>query len=176
MYILSDEAYSDFVYNQDRFISFGNLDVKKENSIIINSISKNFGISGWRLGYIITNEKLINQILKINQHLITCPPTMLEYYIEKHFDEIIQITKPQIEKLIEKRKQIINFMNKNDLKLNSEEFCTQLLQKYGVSVVPGIGYGDSCDNFIRISIGSENMKRVKTGLNFIRKLIKSTSF
>jgi aspartate aminotransferase/aminotransferase len=119
---------------------------------------------------------------------------MLEYYIEKHFDEIIQITKPQIEKLIEKRKQIINFMNKNDLKflpgettfyifasiadskLNSEEFCSQLLQKYGVSVVPGIGYGDSCDNFIRISIGSENMKRVKTGLNFIRKLIKSTSF
>ena len=194
LYILSDEAYSDFVYNQDRFISFGNLDVKKENSIIINSISKNFGISGWRLGYIITNEKLINQILKINQHLITCPPTMLEYYIEKHFDEIIQITKPQIEKLIEKRKQIINFMNKNDLKflpgettfyifasiadskLNSEEFCSQLLQKYGVSVVPGIGYGDSCDNFIRISIGSENMKRVKTGLNFIRKLIKSTSF
>ena len=84
LYILSDEAYSDFVYNQDRFISFGNLDVKKENSIIINSISKNFGISGWRLGYIITNEKLINQILKINQHLITCPPTMLEYYIEKH--------------------------------------------------------------------------------------------
>jgi len=194
LYILSDEAYSDFVYNQDSFISFGNLDVKKENSIIINSISKNFGISGWRLGYIITNKKLINQILKINQHLITCPPTMLEYYIEKHFDEIIQITKPQIEKLIEKRKQIINFMNKNDLKflpgettfyifvsiadskLNSEEFCSQLLQKYGVSVVPGIGYGDSCDNFIRISIGSENMKRVKTGLNFIKKLIKSTSF
>ena len=68
------------------------------------------------------------------------------------------------------------FVSIADSKLNSEEFCSQLLQKYGVSVVPGIGYGDSCDNFIRISIGSENMKRVKTGLNFIRKLIKSTSF
>ena len=57
--------------------------IKELETIIINSISKNFGISGWRLGYIITNEKLINQILKINQHLITCPPTILEYYIEK---------------------------------------------------------------------------------------------
>ena len=194
LYILSDEAYSDFVYDNDKFTSFGNLDVKKENSIIVNSISKNFGMSGWRLGYIITNKKLIDQILKINQHLITCPPTILEYYLEKHFDEIIQITKPQIIKLIEKRKEIVSFMNKINLKylpgettfyifvsiadskLNSEEFCSQLLEKHGVSVVPGIGYGDSCDNFIRISIGSENTKRIKAGLNLINKLIRSTSF
>jgi len=194
LYILSDEAYSDFVYDNDKFTSFGNLDTKKENSIIVNSISKNFGISGWRLGYIITNNKLINQILKINQHLITCPPTILEYYIEKHFDEIIQITKPQIAKLITKRKEVINFMDKINLKylpgettfyvfvsiaeskLNSEDFCSKLLEKYNVSVVPGIGYGDSCDNFIRISIGSENIKRIKSGLNIINKLIRSTAF
>ena len=194
LYILSDEAYSDFVYDNDKFTSFGNLDIKKQNSIIVNSISKNFGISGWRLGYIITNKNLVNQILKLNQHLITCPATILEYYIEKHFDEIIQITKPQIAKLIAKRKEVINFMDKINLKylpgettfyifvsiaeskLGSEEFCSKLLKKYNVSVVPGIGYGDSCDNFIRISIGSENMKRINAGLSFIKKLIDSTSF
>ncbi len=194
LYILSDEAYSDFVDNQDDFISFSNLDTTKKNSIIVNSISKNFGISGWRLGYIITNKILIDEILKINQHLITCPPTILEYYIEKHFDEIIKITKPQISKLIAKRKHIAQFMNVNNLKylpgnttfyffvsiadskLNSEEFCSQLLHKYHVSAVPGIGYGDSCDNFIRISIGSESIQRIKKGLDLINKLIKLSLF
>ena len=194
LYILSDEAYSDFVFDQNKFISFGDLDDKKENSIIVNSISKNFGISGWRLGYLVTNKKLIDQILKVNQHLITCPPTILEYYIEKHFDDIIEITKPQIKKLIDKRKKVIRFMDNiklkflpgettfyiflsiADSKLNSENFCTELLDKFNVSAVPGIGYGDSCDNFIRISIGSENINRLKIGLKNIKNLIKSTSY
>jgi len=194
LYILSDEAYSDFVFDQNKFISFGDLDDKKENSIIVNSISKNFGISGWRLGYLVTNKKLIDQILKVNQHLITCPPTILEYYIEKHFDDIIEITKPQIKKLIDKRKKVIRFMDNiklkflpgettfyiflsiADSKLYSENFCTELLDKFNVSAVPGIGYGDSCDNFIRISIGSENINRLKIGLKNIKNLIKSTSY
>ena len=193
IYILSDEVSSASLPHESVFHSFGKYG-NKENIIVVNSISKNYGISGWRLGYVIAGEKLINQILKLNQHMITCPSTILEYYIEKHFDEIIQITKPQIAKLIAKRKEVTNFMDKINLKylpgettfyifvsiaeskLGSEEFCSKLLEKYNVSVVPGIGYGDSCDNFIRISIGSENMKRINAGLSFIKKLISSTSF
>lgn len=193
LYVLSDEAYSDFILNQDDFISFANLDVQKEHSIVVNSISKNFGISGWRLGYIITNAKLITQILKINQHLITCPATILEYYVANHFTDIIKITKPQIADLVKKRKTISEFMDSISLKympgnttfyffvstspskLSSEEFCWKLLQEYAVSSVPGIGYGHSCEKFIRISIGSENMERIKNGLNTIKQLIVSTS-
>jgi len=100
LFILSDEAYSDFVLDDDEFISFANLDTEKKHSIVVNSISKNFGISGWRVGYVISNHKIINQLLKVNQHLVTCPPTILEYYISKYFEEIIHITKPQILKLV----------------------------------------------------------------------------
>lgn len=193
LYILSDEAYSDFVLDQDDFISFASLDVKKEHSIVVNSISKNFGISGWRLGYVITNTKLINQILKVNQHLITCPATILEYYIANHFDDIIQITKPQIVDLVKKRKIVADYMDSIFLrylpgnttyyffvsispsKLSSEDFCLKLLQEHSISVVPGIGYGPSCDKFIRLSIGSENIDRVKKGIDTIKKLISTTS-
>ena len=68
------------------------------------------------------------------------------------------------------------FLSIADSKLNSENFCTELLDKFNVSAVPGIGYGDSCDNFIRISIGSENINRLKIGLKNIKNLIKSTSY
>nr|AIF11887.1 aminotransferase (ACSL, fadD) [uncultured marine thaumarchaeote KM3_53_H02] len=193
LYVLSDEAYSDFVIDQNEFISFANLDTEKKHTIVINSISKNFGISGWRLGYVITNPNLISELLKINQHLITCPPTILEYYVDKHFDEIISITKPQIKDLTLKRKQIMDYMNSLSLeflpgtttfyffvsisksKLNSEEFCWKLLQEHHISTVPGIGYGKSCDKFIRVSIGSESIERVKKGLKIITNLISSTS-
>jgi aspartate aminotransferase/aminotransferase len=193
LYVLSDEAYSDFVIDQNEFISFANLDTEKKHTIVINSISKNFGISGWRLGYVITNPNLISELLKINQHLITCPPTILEYYVDKHFDEIISITKPQIKDLTLKRKQITDYINSLSLeflpgtttfyffisisksKLNSEEFCWKLLQEHHISTVPGIGYGKSCDKFIRVSIGSESIERVKKGLKIITNLISSTS-
>ena len=193
LYVLSDEAYSDFVIDQNEFISFANLDTEKKHTIVVNSISKNFGISGWRLGYVITNPNLISELLKINQHLITCPPTILEYYIDKHFDEIISITKPQIKDLALRRNQIAEYMSSLYLeflpgtttfyffvsisksKLNSEEFCWKLLQEHHVSTVPGIGYGKSCDRFIRVSIGSESIERVKKGLKIIADLIFSTS-
>jgi aspartate/methionine/tyrosine aminotransferase/acyl-CoA synthetase (AMP-forming)/AMP-acid ligase II len=192
LFVLSDEAYSDFVLNKDEFISFAELDTEKKHTIIINSLSKNFGMSGWRLGYMISNKELINQTLKINQHLITCPSTILEYYMVKHFDDILRITKPQIKKLIEKRSEINKFLDSLSLKplpgtstfyffisiaesnLSSEEFSTKLLNDYHVSTAPGIGYGKSCDKFIRISIGSENIERVKKGIESIKDLISKT--
>lgn len=191
--ILSDEAYSDFVKDEKHFISFGKLDAEKKHSVVVNSMSKNFGMSGWRIGYIITNSQLINQILKVNQHLITCPATILEYYISNYFSDIINITKPQILKLLEKRKEITKYMDSIDLKylpgestfyffvsienssLSSEEFCNRLLQKENVSTVPGIGYGKSCDKFIRLSIGTEDIERIKRGLSLIKELIHETS-
>lgn len=189
VFILSDEAYSEFMLNKSDFISLGNLDKKKDRLLIVNSISKNYGISGWRLGYVIANEKLINQILKLNQHLVTCPPTILQYYIVEYFYKIIEITYPQIKELLNKRILLSKYMDQINLKyldgsatfyffisikessLKSESFCNKLLTKFNISAVPGIGYGESCDKFIRVSVGSESIERTKKALYNIKKLI-----
>jgi len=192
LYILADEAYSDFLVDE-RFYSLGLFDVGKHNIIICNSISKNFGISGWRLGYCITNEALTNQVLKVNQHLITCPAAILQYYIAKHYDKIIEITYPQIAAVVQKRKQVAELMDELGLsylpgtatfyffvstapsKLSSEEFCTRLLLEDHVSVVPGKGYGDSCDEFVRVSVGTEALEQIEEGLRKLKELIIKTS-
>ncbi|HKR05430.1 MAG TPA: pyridoxal phosphate-dependent aminotransferase [Bacteroidia bacterium] len=192
IWILSDEAYSDFV-NDNSFISPGKIDREKKHTIIFNSISKNYGISGWRLGYIISNEKLIYQVLKINQHLMTCPATILEYYVTKYFDKILEITLPQINDLISKRHRLAKYMEEAGLKrmpgnatfyffvsidpskLSSEEFCTRLLKEEYICVVPGIGYGKTCDRFIRVSIGTATYDENIYGLNKIKELIEKTS-
>jgi aspartate aminotransferase/aminotransferase len=190
LYVLSDEAYSDF---GDGFRSLGTIDPDKTFSIICNSISKNFGISGWRLGYAITNPGLAAQILKVNQHVLTCPATILQYYVAKHFDDIISVTRPQIDKVVERRREIARFMDTLGLQrlpghatfyffvsiapsaLSSEDFCLRLLREDRVSAVPGIGYGDSCDAFIRVSIGTESMDDIRLGLRKIKSLIDATT-
>ena len=193
IYLLSDEAYSDFVPENKKFVSLGSIDHNLENSIVCNSISKNYGISGWRLGYVISNESLIYQILKINQHLITCPATILEYYIEKHFDDIIKITKPQIRVIVEFRAKVAEYMRSIGLKfsdgeaawyfflsiaptkLSSDEFSMKLLNEYNICVVPGIGYGKTCASYVRLAVGSEPWERVKSGVDKIKQLIDETS-
>lgn len=193
VYLVSDEAYSDFLLDEDQFISCGAADPGKEHSILCNSMSKNYGMSGWRIGYVITNAALTFQILKINQHLITCPATILEYYLAKHFDDVLTITKPQIREVVEKRKQLAAYMDSLGMKylpgsatfyffvsiersrLTSEEFCTRLLREHHISTVPGLGYGQSCDGFIRVSVGTESMERTEYGLRTIQELIQKTA-
>jgi len=192
LWLFSDEAYSEFT-DENTFISPAKIDREKKHTVVFNSISKNYGISGWRLGYVVANEKIIFNILKINQHLITCPSTILEYYVEKYFYDILEITNPQIKALVQKRKEIAAYMQSIGLQalpgsatfyffvsispsqLTSEEFCTKLLHEYYISTVPGLGYGLSCDKFIRISIGTAPTDELKKGLLTIKELIEKTS-
>jgi len=193
IYLISDEAYSDFVLEEDRFISCGLSDQSKDHTIICNSMSKGHGVSGWRIGYVIAHGDLLFQILKINQHLITCPATILQYYLSRHFEDILSITKPQIQDVLHRRQRIAEYMDSLGMdylpgsatfylfvslqksKLTSEDFSTQLLKQYHVSVVPGLGYGQSCDHFIRVSVGAESLERTLHGVRMIDELIRQTS-
>jgi len=68
IYILIDEAYSDFVIDEP-FTSMASLVPDKDGVIIVNSLSKNMGMSGWRVGYAIGSQPLIDRMLKLNQHI-----------------------------------------------------------------------------------------------------------
>lgn len=191
IWTIADEAYSDFLIDE-KFISFGAVDPSFEHTIIVNSISKNFGISGWRIGYLISNPEVVYGALKLNQHMMTCAPTPLLMFLDKHFDEIISLTKPQIRDLIVKRKRVQGFMDELGIKvvpgtstfyffvdisaskLDSVAFCDRLLSELFVAAVPGIGYGHSCDRHIRVSFGTEPDERIHEGLKRIRDLIDAT--
>jgi aspartate/methionine/tyrosine aminotransferase len=192
LFLLADEAYSEFVLD-GAFVSCGALDPEKKHTIVCNSMSKNHGMSGWRLGYVIGRPGLISQVLKINQHLVTCPPTILQYYLERRFDQVLAITTPQIADVVRRRQELAAFMDELGMEylpgdstfyffvsiacsaLSSEEFCTRLLAEHRVSTVPGIGYGASCDRFIRVSVGTENMERTRKGIVLVNRLIQETA-
>lgn len=192
LFLLADEAYSEFL-PEGGFVSCAALDPEKRHTIVCNSMSKNFGMSGWRIGYVIGGRALIDEVLKINQHLVTCPATILEHYLERHFDDVRAVTAPQIREVVRRRADVVRMLDARGLSalpgeatfylfvsiapsaLTSDAFCTRLLTEHRVSAVPGIGYGASCDRFIRLSVGTESMERIEVGIDRIARLIADTS-
>lgn len=189
LFILSDEAYSDFLIAADSFISLAQIDPSKENVIVVNSLSKNMGMSGWRVGYVIGHEKVIDQILKLNQHLITCAPTVLQDYMAAHFDKILSYTRPQAVAMAEKRKKVEAILDKIGIKSlkgvgtfyflldvsdyagTTAELVERLLVEHNIATVSGIAYGESTQDFIRFGIGVENLKDIEQSLKTIKSLL-----
>jgi aspartate/methionine/tyrosine aminotransferase len=124
--------------------------------------------------------------LKLNQHLITCAPTLLMQYCEHYLDEILTHTLPQVRDVVKKRQQIARYMDSIGLQylpgastfylfvdirksgLNSTEFSETLLEEDAIAVVPGIHYGKSTDQFIRIGVGTESEERIRNALLKVR--------
>ncbi|MGW3074957.1 MULTISPECIES: pyridoxal phosphate-dependent aminotransferase [unclassified Kitasatospora] len=191
--LIVDEAYNEFIPPGAEFISAGSLDPEKRHTVTVNSMSKNYGVSGWRIGYLIANERLTEQILKINQHLVTCAPTILAAYLAERFDDLLDVTRPQIQRTVRLRNRVAGwfadegidtmpgtstfylFVHLGGSGLDSTEFADRLLRESAISVVPGIGYGDSCDRYVRVSVGSESEERIARAVAAIRDLIESTT-
>lgn len=189
LFILSDEAYSDFLCDQDKFISFASFDKTKEHTIIVNSLSKNMGMSGWRVGYVVAHQKLIKQLLKLNQHIVTCAPTVLQDYMAQHFEEILSYTHPQAVKMAEKRQRVYEIMKEigikpmagvgtfyflldvSEFKGTTDELVYDLLINHNIATVPGAAYGESTSQFIRFGIGVEDESTIKESLKIIKSFI-----
>lgn len=95
LFIISDEVYREFIYDNSEFISFGSITDIEEQVIIIDSISKRFSACGTRIGALLSkNEELIQNILKLCQGRLCCPTleqvgaTALYEMPFDYFDEI----------------------------------------------------------------------------------------
>ncbi|HIQ89861.1 TPA: pyridoxal phosphate-dependent aminotransferase [Candidatus Galligastranaerophilus faecipullorum] len=194
IYVLVDEAYSDFIAENENFYSMAKIVPDKDGVIIVNSLSKNMGMSGLRVGYVISSPGVIRQMLKLNQHLLTCASTIVLHYVTKYFDNIIKKTLPQVKDLNSKRAAVKKYLDKLNLKYlngnntfyyfvdienfpsSSLDLSLYLLLKYNIATVPGDAYGASTERFIRISIGTESLDRIHDALLTIKNTISLNKF
>jgi aspartate aminotransferase/aminotransferase len=181
--LIADEAYNEFVPLGAEFVSLGAHDPERHHTVVCNSMSKNYGISGWRVGYLIGPPRLLDDILKLQQHLVTCAPSILCHYLAENFADLLAVTRPQIAEVVARRNRMEKtlaaagirtlpgnstfylFADVSRAGVGSERFARQLLLEQGVSVVPGTGYGSSCADFVRLSVGAEREERVAEGID-----------
>ncbi len=189
LFIVSDEAYSDFLMPGDSFVSMADVDPTREHTIVVNSLSKNMGMSGWRVGYTIAHKDVIAQLLKLNQHLITCAATVLQNYMADHFDEILAATLPQAVETAQKRRKVQDILDEVGIGYlkgvgtfyflidvssypgETEELVRTLLTDHNIATVPGRAYGESTAGFVRFGIGVESLEDIEKCLRVIKSLI-----
>ncbi len=189
--IVSDEMYSKLVYEDDGFCSIASFPGMKERSVIINGFSKTYAMTGWRLGYLMANEKRINSILKIHQYSTTCSPTFIQIGVAKGMDT--EQTKKEImtmiEQFAERRSCLMQGLDRIDklsyivpkgafyvmvdvsrTGLSGMEFAKRLLEEKYVAVIPGVGLSKMCTEFIRISFAAST-QHIQVALNRIEEFV-----
>jgi aminotransferase len=175
--VIADEIYSELTYDKEH-VSIASFPGMKERTIVINGFSKSYAMTGWRLGYAVGPELIIEQMIKIHQFAIMCAPTTSQYAgVEalKNGDSDVAMMRDAYDK---RRRYLIHSLRKMGLEcfepfgafyvfpcikslgMTSEEFATKLLQEEKVAVVPGTAFGDCGEGYLRISYAYsiENLK------------------
>ncbi|MCU9613682.1 pyridoxal phosphate-dependent aminotransferase [Caldibacillus lycopersici] len=185
--IISDEIYEKLVYGNGKHVSIAQISNElKEQTIIINGVSKSHAMTGWRIGYAAGNKEIIKKMTSLASHSTSNPTTTSQYAAISAYRGSQHAVK-EMQKQFEKRLTIIYdkliaipgftcikpegafylFPNvieaaKNCGYSNVDDFAKALLEEAHVAVVPGSGFG-SPDN-IRLSYA--------TSLNLLEEAIR----
>jgi len=185
--IFSDEAYRSLTYDQD-FNSIAKY-CRKEGVVIINSFSKQFAMTGWRVGYVVAEEVFINTVVKFQQNMAVCVATPNQYAaieamtnadkyaggIKDVFQKRRDVLRRELDKIPTLKYQspqgtFYAFIDISATGLNSKFFCFDLLEKEHVAVIPGVAFGEVFDNYIRLAF-TLNEDKIIEGINRINHYI-----
>ncbi|RRD40890.1 aminotransferase class I/II-fold pyridoxal phosphate-dependent enzyme [Leptotrichia sp. OH3620_COT-345] len=170
IYLLSDEIYASIVF--EKYTSFGKYSEKlKKQLVIISGFSKSHSMTGYRIGYIITNPELQLQVKKVSQYNVTSTSTLSQYgaltALEKcsNRKEISKIYKKRADYFLSELEAMgfkclkpggafyifAGYENIKELKnLKSLDFAFDLLDKTGLAIVPGSTF--QVEGYVRFSL------------------------
>ncbi len=188
IYVISDEIYSELSY-KERHVSIISLPGMKERTVYINGFSKAYAMTGWRLGYACAPSNICSQMTKLHQFCIMCAPTTSQYAAIEALRHGAGDVAEMREAYNERRRFLMHEFREMGLKcfepygafyvfpciseygMSSEEFCTELLKKKKVALVPGTAFGECGEGFVRISY-AYSIDNLKTALNRIREFLE----
>ena len=173
--------------------SIATLDGMKERTIVVNGFSKAYAMTGWRLGWVCAPAPITSQMLKIHQYEIMSSPTTSQFaaisalrygdddiaYMTAEYDRRRTLIYNKLQSMgiesFEPRGAFYIFPKISQFGMSGEEFCSELLKRYHVAIVPGEAFGKTGRGFARISYAysvnhiSEGLDRMQSFINEIKK-------
>lgn len=189
--VISDEIYDRLVYGVEH-VCFSALPNAKERTILLGGFSKDYAMTGWRVGYICANAELIEAFGKIHQYTIMSAPTISQYAAIGALQKGEEVVAEMVGKYNERRKLVVSSLNEMGLDcfepkgafyafpsikktgLNGEEFAEKLLMEEKVAVVPGSAFGEGGENHIRIAY-CKSYANIEVALGRIRNFVEKNS-
>lgn len=186
IFIVADEIYSELSFDSQHF-SIGS--ILKEQTIVINGLSKSHAMTGWRIGLLFAPEKIAKHILKVHQYNVTCASSisqmaalqaltkgiddalpMKEEY-KKRRDYVFQRLKAMNLEVVKPNGAFYFFVKIPSKQISSFDFCLQLVKQSGVAVVPGSAFSSYGEGYFRLSF-AYSMTTLEEGLNRLASFLE----
>jgi LL-diaminopimelate aminotransferase len=189
--ICYDNPYSEVVFGIER-LSFLSIPGAKDVGVELNSLSKPFNMTGWRIGMACGNTDIVAAIAKVKSNTDSGIFNAVQYAGIEALDKCDSFTEEMVEIYRKRRERVLTTLR--DLGWNYEppkgtfylwipvpkgftsaEFCEFLLEKCGVVVAPGASYGVNGEGYIRISLTVQE-KRLDEALERMRANLPKLEF
>jgi aspartate/methionine/tyrosine aminotransferase len=188
LWIISDEVYQN-LYFEEKPVSAGAVNRAEGRTILVNSLSKTYAMTGWRVGYLAAPQPVIENALKAGQNSITCvAPFIQKAAAFALSDEAVQKEAVRMRIAYTRRRgavlQIAQshkdvpvrvnlpkgafyfFLDFRELGISSMEICERILEEERVGLVPGSAFGELGEGFVRMTIAASD-KDVEIGFTRI---------
>lgn len=190
LYIVTDEMYEDFVYDGKEHVSIGSFPEVKDLTLSLFGVSKSYSMTGWRIGYMVASERLVNEVFKIHDSMVTCPTAVSQYAaiaalngpkdevwkFKKAYDNRRHICMEELQKTDKLEVTIPQgayyIMPKFKKSVDDFKLCFEMVEKAGVALVPGSAFGQGGESHVRISFcfGDDQIREgIKRFVSYINK-------
>lgn len=184
IFVICDEVYRQFVYTEG-YQSFSAYQDMRDRIIVIQSFSKPYAMTGWRVGYLMADAKLKDRIQVMHQYDVTSAPAFFQpacvaalNFDTSGFREIYRRRRDYVYQRLmdmgldvqEPEGAFYMFINIEKFGMDSLTFCTRMLKEGLVALVPGCYFGT--EGFMRLSYCYSD-EALKEGLDRMERFIKS---
>lgn len=191
--ILTDEIYEKIVYNGTKHFSIASLPDMKERVISVFGFSKTYAMTGWRVGYVVSSKRIIAHMNKIQEFYVTCAPSISQQAALAALEGPQDCVRKMVLQFQRRRNILFEELSKSDKLtcvkpegafymfpnisqsgMNSTNFSELLFRREKVVVVPGIAFGDSGDNYIRLCFASSGEEGLQNAALRISRFLDET--
>lgn len=188
--VIADEVYKCLIYGNTEWKSIAHIEGMRERTILVNSLSKEFCMTGYRIGYVLAPSEVISAMTKLQENVAACAPLPSQYAAIEALGSNDDYSKDMVRIFSERKDFIANAINHipglrcdspeatfylmmdiSSTHMSSVDFAIALLRSQHVAVVPGITYGKCCDRYVRIAFTRE-LPYIQEGVNRIAKFME----
>lgn len=188
VFVISDEIYSELTYD-GHHVSIA--EYLREQTILINGLSKSHAMTGWRIGFICAPKELTKEIIKVHQYLVTAASTISQKAAVEALvagindaDEMKVEYQKRRDYLFEKMSALgfeiarpsgafyIFAKIPAGLIQDSFDFCVDLAQKQQLAIIPGIAFGPEAEGYVRLSYAA-SMEKLVEAMNRLEKYVQN---
>ncbi len=178
--LIADEVYASFVFEPARMISLLSIDDAADHSIVIGSFSKEYGITGWRVGYLHAPAELEEHLLKAQDYSLICAPRAGQQLALHCLETAPRWTEKHIGQYDARRRMALNILESGGcfevyrggggyfvwfrplIDIDSESAVFDIMERAGVCLVPGFIFGEQWRGWLRMSFGNQPEEILRT--------------